>query len=192
MTLSPFLGRALAIVLLLAAIGGIWSLMVEPMMTKYRLNAVTIHQSKALIERYRRIAMVRRPLEKQLATLKRRGPSTGGYLEGASDTLAAAKLQNRVKGVVANSGGEIKSSQILPPSDDANHHAINIRVQLSADIASLQAIFHALESENAFLFLDNVDVRRQRARRRRKNKPADDGRLTVRFDVSGYVRREGP
>jgi general secretion pathway protein M len=192
MTLSPFLGRALAIVLLLAAGGGIWSLMVEPMMTKYRLNAVTIHQSKALIERYRRIAMVRRPLEKQLATLKRRGPSTGGYLEGASDTLAAAKLQNRVKGVVANSGGEIKSSQILPPSDDANHHAINIRVQLSADIASLQAIFHALESENAFLFLDNVDVRRQRARRRRKNKPADDGRLTVRFDVSGYVRREGP
>jgi general secretion pathway protein M len=192
MTLSPFLGRALAIVLLLAAIGGIWSLMVEPMMTKYRLNAVTIHQSKALIERYRRIAMVRRPLETQLATLKRRGPSTGGYLEGASDTLAAAKLQNRVKGVVANSGGEIKSSQILPPSDDANHHAINIRVQLSADIASLQAIFHALESENAFLFLDNVDVRRQRARRRRKNKPADDGRLTVRFDVSGDVRREGP
>ncbi len=192
MTLSPFLGRSLAIILLLAAIGAIWSLMVEPTMTKYRLSAVTIVQSEALIERYQRIAKARQPLEKQLATLRRRGPSTGGYLEGASDTLAAAKLQNRVKGVVATSSGEIKSSQILPPSDDANHHAINIRVQLSADIASLQAILHALESENAFLFLDNVDVRRQRARRRRKNKPADDGRLTVRFDVSGYVRREGP
>ena len=190
MTLSPFLGRSLAIVLLLAAIGGIWSLMVEPMMTKYRLSAVTIHQSKTLIERYRRIAKAREPLEKQLATLKRRGPSTGGYLEGASDTLAAAKLQNRVKGVVATAGGEIKSSQILPPRDDGSHRAINIRVQLSADIESLQAIFHALESENTLLFLDNVDVRRQRARRRR-NKSADDGRLTVRFDVSGYVRREG-
>ena len=163
MTLSPFLARSLAIVLLLAAIGGIWSLMVEPTMTKYRLSAVTIDQSKTLIERYRRIAKAREPLEKQLATLKRRGPSTGGYLEGASDTLAAAKLQNRVKGVVATAGGEIKSSQILPPSDDANHHAINIRLQLSADIASLQTILHTLESENAFLFLDNVDVRRQRA-----------------------------
>lgn len=190
MTLSPFLGRTLAVVLLLGASGGIWSLIVEPVMTKYRLSAESTVQSKALIERYLRIAKVRAPLEKQLAALKRRGPSTGGYLEGASDTLAAAKLQNRVKGVVDASGGEIKSSQILPPRDDGSHRAINIRVQLSADIVSLQAIFHALESENTLLFLDNIDVRRKRARRRR-NKSADDARLTVRFDVSGYVRREG-
>ena len=190
MTLSPFLGRTLAVVLLLATIGGIWSLIVEPVMTKYRLSAESMVQSEALIERYLRIAKVRVPLGKQLVSLRRRGPSTGGYLEGASDTLAAAKLQNRVKGVVDASGGEIKSSQILPPRDDGNHRAINIRVQLSADIAGLQAIFHALESENTLLFLDNVDVRRQRSRRR-KNKPANDGRLTVRFDVSGYVRREG-
>ncbi len=190
MTLSPFLGRSLAVVLLLAAIGGIWSLIVEPVMTKYRLSAESMVQSEALIERYLRIAKERAPLEKQLKSLKRLGPSTGGYLDGASDTLAAAKLQNRVKGIVATSGGEIKSSQILPPRDDGNHRAINIRVQLSADIASLQTIFYLLESENTFLFLDNIDVRRQRARRR-KNRTADDGRLTVRFDVSGYVRREG-
>ena len=190
MTLSPFLTRTLAVVLLLGAIGGIWSLLIEPVMTKYRLSAESIVQSEALIERYSRIARMREPREKQLATLKRLAPSTGGYLEGASDTLAAAKLQNRVKGVVATSGGQIKSSQILPPRDDGNHRAIKIRVQLSADIASLQAIFYLLESENTFLFLDNVDVRRKRARRRR-NKSADDGRLTVRFDVSGYVRREG-
>lgn len=191
MTLSPFLSRTLAVVLLLGAIGGIWSLLIEPVMTKYRLSAESMVQSRALIERYLRIAKVRAPLEKQMAALKRRGPSTGGYLEGASDTLAAAKLQNRVKGVVATSGGEIKSSQILPPRDDGSHRAINIRVQLSADIVSLQAIFHALESENTILFLDNIDVRRKRTRRRR-NKSVDDGRLTVRFDVSGYVRREGP
>ena len=190
MTLSPFLSRTLAVVLLLGAIGGIWSLLIEPVMTKYRLSAESMVQSRALIERYLRIAKVRAPLEKQMAALKRRGPSTGGYLEGASDTLAAAKLQNRVKGVVATSGGEIKSSQILPPRDDGSHRAINIRVQLSADIVSLQAIFHALESENTILFLDNIDVRRKRTRRRR-NKSVDDGRLTVRFDVSGYVRREG-
>ena len=190
MTLSPFLTRTLAVVLLLGAIGGIWSLLIEPVMTKYRLSAESIVQSEALIERYSRIARMREPREKQLATLKRLAPSTGGYLEGASDTLAAAKLHNRVKGVVATSGGQIKSSQILPPRDDGNHRAIKIRVQLSADIASLQAIFYLLESENTFLFLDNVDVRRKRARRRR-NKSADDGRLTVRFDVSGYVRREG-
>ena len=190
MTLSPFLGRTLAVVLLLATIGGIWSLIVEPVMTKYRLSAESMVQSEALIERYLRIAKVRVPLGKQLVSLRRRGPSTGGYLEGASDTLAAAKLQNRVKGVVDASGGEIKSSQILPPRDDGNHRAINIRVQLSADIVSLQAIFHALESANTLLFLDNVDVRRQRSRRR-KSRSANDGRLTVRFDVSGYVRREG-
>ncbi|MCH9052780.1 MAG: type II secretion system protein M [Proteobacteria bacterium] len=190
MTLSPFLGRTLAVVLLLAAIGGIWSLIVEPVMTKYRLSAESMVQSEALIERYLRIAKVRVPLEKQLVSLRRQGASRSGYLEGASDTLAAAKLQNRVKGVVATSGGEIKSSQILPPRDDGNHRAINIRVQLSADIAGLQAIFHALESENTLLFLDNVDVRRQRSRRR-KSRSANDGRLTVRFDVSGYVRREG-
>ncbi len=112
MTLSPFLNRTLAVVLLLGAIGGIWSLIVEPVMTEYRSNAESITEDEAEIEGYLRDAKARAPLEKQLIALKRRGPSTGGYLEGASDTLAAAKLQNRVKGVVATSGGEIKSSQI--------------------------------------------------------------------------------
>ena len=108
MTLSPFLGRTLAVVLLLGASGGIWSLIVEPVMTKYRLSAESTVQSKALIERYLRIAKVRAPLEKQLISLKRRGPSTGGYLEGASDTRAAAKLIPRERQAVGvdHGGGE--------------------------------------------------------------------------------------
>ena len=192
--ISPLLSRTLALALLVALLAGLYGA-AEPLITEYQAYGTTIAQSRELLQRYERIVNTRRPLQEQAKELRRRLKARGGYLPGASDSLAAAQLQNRVKKIVRAAGGAIKSTQTLPPSDVKGLRQIDVRVQMSADIVALQKTIHALEADETYLFLDNLDIRRQRARRRRgrnRNKtPAAVSPLTVRFDIYGYRRTEG-
>ena len=189
--ISPLLSRILALALLAAVLTGLYGA-AEPLITEYQAFGTTIAQSRELLQRYQRIGNTRSPLQEQAKELRRRLKARGGYLPGASDSLAAAQLQNRVKKIVLAAGGAIKSTQTLAPSDVKGLRQIDVRVQMSADIVALQKTIHALEADETYLFLDNVDIRRQRSRRRRNRKSsATVPPLTVRFDIYGYRRPEG-
>ena len=189
--ISPLLSRILALALLAAVLTGLYGA-AEPLIAEYQAYGTTIAQSRELLQRYQRIGNTRRPLQEQAKELRRRLKARGGYLPGASDSLAAAQLQNRVKKIVLAAGGAIKSTQTLTPSEVKGLRQIDVRVQMSAYIVALQKTIHALEADETYLFIDNVDIRRQRSRRRRKRKTtATLPPLTVRFDIYGYRRPEG-
>ncbi len=189
--ISPLLSRILALALLAAVLTGLYGT-AEPLVAEYQAFGTTIAQSRELLQRYQRISNNRGALQEQAKELRRRLKARGGYLPGASDSLAAAKLQNRVKKIILAAGGAIKSTQTLAPSDVKGLRQIDVRVQMSANIVALQKTIHALEADETYLFLDNVDIRRQRTRRRRNRKsPATVSPLTVRFDIYGYRRPEG-
>lgn len=198
MTLSPFLSRSLALLLLLAVLGGGWTLVVEPVIAARGAHQTAIARSHELIARYDRVGRHRDRLEKLLAGMRRRGRSTAGYLSGANHSLTAAALQDRIKRIVTGNGGTIRSSQALPPKDDQGRKRLPIRVQLSANVIALQKILHGFESGEAgspYLFLDDVNIRTQRARRARrrggkKTAPiaASNRTLTVSVELYGYYR----
>ena len=193
MTLSPLVSRLLAIFLVIVPIGLAYSLVVEPLLEAHRGYAETIERSRDLIERYGRIGATRGPLERQFAELQKRARSTGGYLEAKSATLAAAQLQNRVKRIVTRNGGNIRSLQTLPPQNERDLERVTIRIQMTARVEQLQKIFHTFETGRTHLFIDDVNVRVQRARRtrRRSKAPVKDQRLlSVRLNLYGFARRE--
>lgn len=196
MTLSPVVSRILALALAIALVGAVYSFAVKPVLDAHRGYAETIESSRELVQRYGRIGATRRPLDRQLAMLRKRARSTSGYLEAKSATLAAAQLQNRVKRIVTRNGGAIRSLQTLPPRNERDLERISIRIQMTARIGQLQKIFHAFENGPTYLFLDDVNIRVQRARRvrrRRKSKepPVDERLLSVRLNLYGFTRREG-
>ncbi len=194
MTLSPVMSRILALALALALVGAVYSLAVAPVLDAHQGYAETILRSRSLVERYGRIAATREPLERRLAALRKRSKSTSGYLEAKSATLAAAQLQNRVKRIVTRHGGSIRSLQTLPAQIEGDLERVSIRIEMAARIDQLQKIFHAFETGQTYLFLDDVNVRVQRtsrARRRRKEKPVDKRLLSIRLNLYGFARREG-
>ena len=194
MTLSPLVSRLLAVFLVFVPIGLAYTLVIEPLLEAHRGYDETIAQSRDLIQRYGRIGATRQPLERQLAELQKRARSTGGYLQGKSATLAAAQLQNRVKRIVTSNGGNIRSLQTLPPQNERDLERVTIRIQMTARIEQLQKIIHTFETGRTHLFVDDVNVRVQRARRsrRRSKTPVVDQRLlTVRLNLYGFARREG-
>ena len=186
---ASFLSRILALALLGAVLAGLYLLAVRPMTEQYLHYRRSIDQSQDLLGQYRRLGASLPALQSQLDELDRRRASAGTQLQGASDALVAADLQNRIKGIVDARGGQLTSTQILAAKDEAELRRIGIRVQMTATVDALYRIFYDLESGKPFLFLDNIDIRQRRARRRRKE-AADDSNLAVRFDIYGYLRTE--
>jgi general secretion pathway protein M len=185
-----WLSRAAALMLLVLALGAAYYLGVGPMIADYRSNGEAIADAQALLERFRHVAGAEGDLRENLAELKKRQASQGYYLAKNTDALAAAALQEHVKGVVQESGGKIRSIQTLPGQDEGNFRRIAIRLQMTMTTESLSRAFYALETSKPFLFLDNVDVQSRLAQ------PAGAGVadpvLVVAVDLYGYRQQEAP
>ncbi len=189
MTLKPMsiLSRALALALLAAVCISAYAFVAQPIWARYESYRQSSVQSKELLAGYQRIGATAAALQTELIDLRSRQVVGGGYLAGASGSLAAAELQNHVKSIVSSAGAELRSTQILPLSDSGAVRRVGIRVQLPAQIGSLQRIAYALEGGKPYLFIDNVDIRRRKARKRAVA-PEKEVDLEIRLDLYGYMQ----
>ncbi|MEE9139273.1 MAG: type II secretion system protein GspM [Alphaproteobacteria bacterium] len=189
--LSPAVGRLLAVTILVAAAAAVWALVVEPVSARFDGYERSIAQSRELLARQLRIAAERGALESRLDELRGTRAASGRFLEGGSIELVAAQVQNTVKTLIDSNGATFKSTQALPPEGADGFRKVTVRVNMTADTQALQTIFYAVETAERYLFMDNVDIRSRRPRARR-NQPATQSDLQVRFDVYGYMQGEGP
>ena len=174
---GSLLSRTLAVVLLgVALLGGV-RLVVAPLLAAWRDAAAEIEEAEFLLQRYRALAEQRRAMAERLAEQQELAASAAGYLQGPSDALAAAQLQDRVKTVVERAGGELRSTQILPATPvevDAAIRRAALRVQFVVTIAGLAETLYELETGQPYLLIDELTVREQRTRRRRRDEPESE------------------
>ena len=191
MAMSLLVRRILALALLIAVLAALWLFLAQPVMAKFAGYRQGIAQANEFLTRYRRVAGGREALEKALERARRARAATGRFLEGSSTEIVAAGLQNDVKTIISASGGELKSTQLLPHEDEKEWRRVTIRVNMSAGVEATTQIFHAIESANPYLFLGNVQIRAPRISKRRRTKAtAAQGVLRVRYDVHGYMRAQ--
>jgi general secretion pathway protein M len=186
------LSRTLAVALLGIALLGAYRLIIAPLLVAYRDGEARIEQAKELLQRYEALAQQRSLLADRLAEQQERAASAAGYLQGPSDALAAAQLQDRVKSVIETAGGELRSTQILPAEPleaDLGVRRTTLRVHFVVTIEGLETTLYELETGQPYLIIDEVTVRQERVRRRR-NEPGEHPMLDVSFELFGYVREE--
>jgi general secretion pathway protein M len=186
---GSLLSRALALGLLGAVLIGAYVLVIAPVIGLYRETDDAIETAETLLQRHRALAAQRSELSARLDEEKEQAAAVAGYLEG-SDALAAAQLQDRVKGVVEAAGGELCSTQILPAEAvDASPgtRRATLRVQMVVAIDGLAEILYDLESGQPYVLIDELAVRSQRERRRGGG-PEAPTLLDVSLQLSGFVR----
>jgi general secretion pathway protein M len=182
--------RALALALLGLLLLTGYTFVVAPVVAAYRDTGQAIQEAQDLLQRYRALAGERTQLSDELAELEERAARAGGYLQGSTDALAAVELQDRVRRIIERAGGQLQSTQILPASAIDATAAVRraaLRIQLEIAIKGLQDVLYELESGQPYLFVNELDVR-QRRTRRRAGEPAEEPVLDVSFEVFGYVR----
>ncbi len=181
---------ALAIlgILLLAA----YHVVLQPVIQHYQDNRDHIARTSKLLHHYRARAAERPALTEQLSAFEADSEAGTGYLEGPSDGLAAAELQERVSDAIDAADGEIRSMQILPASDvedDLPFRRTGLKVRFAANLDNLAEALYDLETNEPHLFIEELLVVAPRARQH-LDKAKTDPLLDIRMDVLGYAHQE--
>lgn len=162
----------------------------QPLLRIYRDNQINIASSQERLQRYQALAEEKPGLIDRLAALESDVEASTAYLEGGSDALAAAALQNLVSDAIDMAGGEVKSLRSLPAvevEDRSDLHRTGVQLRFAADIDSVAEALHDLETMDPFLSIDRLEVTAA-ATHRAKNDADAAQKLDVRLDVYGYGR----
>lgn len=191
---TPSMGHRLAALTVLLLLLGLIYLFVDRLLIgRYHYYQGSLQQHQQRLAQLERAAATREPIQQLITQIQQDRGVTAQYLPQASPALAAAELQQRLKGMVEAAGGALQSTQALPTVDEGNAVKVTISALMNGDTASLQKVLYDLEAQIPLLFVDNLEVSA------RPNRPRlASGRyatytriqLNVQLEISGYLRKE--
>ncbi len=113
------------------------------------------------LERYVNLIAERPLLEKRLETLKeRRSAETAKVIAADTLSIAAATLQNIVKGSITGRGGSIASERVEKPEDLGKFKVVTVSVDaVLPDTRALGDVLYTLETNVPYLVIREADTR---------------------------------
>jgi Type II secretion system (T2SS), protein M subtype b len=100
-------------------------------------------------------------LEKQIISLKetRKNEDTK-IIVAITPAIAAANLQNSVKGIITGRGGNINSERVEKPDDLEKFKVINVVLDVSfPDVRALSDALFSIETQTPYLVVKELDIR---------------------------------
>lgn len=183
---DPRARRALAvgILLLLAALVAV--ALAAPVVWLHRHYDAAIERMSRQWQTQTAFNARRQQMANALETLKAREPRKL-YLKGSTAALASAELQDAVKQTIEAQGGRVLSANPLAPKEEAGYRVVAATVMLNVNNVNLRRVLHALESQQPYVFLDNLTIRSHTPAGFRPPPGGQEPDLHVQFDVSALA-----
>lgn len=149
-------GRVLALGLTLAVAALAWEAAGHPLVEWYGERAERIEERDTLARRMAALAATLPELRRDAA---RRGAPAPELLEGTTDAVAAATLQERVGDMAVRSGVTPSSLEVLPARQNGPYREIGVRVALTAPWPVLVRLLQAVADASPRLLVDDLQLR---------------------------------
>ncbi|HEV8014426.1 MAG TPA: type II secretion system protein GspM [Stellaceae bacterium] len=185
--LSPPVRRVAALGLLLIAVLAFVGLIVVPLVDTFVTAASNLAQQREAIARFQEVGARLPQLEAERAALQRSLAAEAGFLQGTSDALRAAEMQNHIKSVVESHGGVLASTQILPPREENGFRRVTAQATMTGSSDALLQILYDFEDREPYLFVDNLEIH-IRTLPRLDNPRATKILLDIRVGLTGYAK----
>jgi general secretion pathway protein M len=183
--------RFAALGLLLAAIAVLYLAVVAPLTGLAREYGESIEDLQFRLQRLQKVAAEKNGLMHRLEKLKTQGQDDERFLTKNTAALASAELQTQIKEAVSEAGGELTSTQVIPERNEEHFTRIAVKVRMNGSTEVLREVLYTFESSKPYLFVENLNIRPIRMPRNPAAKnPQIPDRLSVDFDVVGYMRAE--
>jgi general secretion pathway protein M len=111
------------------------------------------------LQRYRQISARDRELLPQYQVLLNRQRSAGNHLRSETSAVAGAELQRLVKTITGRYQAQILSTQLLPVSEEQGFLRVALKVRLRGDLAAILQSLYEIETDDVYMFVDNVALR---------------------------------
>lgn len=138
-----------------------------------------IRESKQkTLEKYINTISQKHVLENRIHALKEsRKSEEANMVEGQTPSVAAANLQNMIKGIIVGKGGTISSERVEKPENLRRLHVVTVSVDaILPQTKALHDILHLFDTHRVTLLMRELDVRVRNLR--------DPRELMVKFRVS--------
>ena len=156
-------GQALALACGVLMVGLIWLGAVSPALGWFQARADHLAEQRTLAGRMASLVATTPALQQRVAAMDSAGPAPRMMLDGATDAVAGAALQQAVQGLAATTGATITSAEVLPAETVGSYRRISLRVTASGGWAVIVALFGAVSEATPRMLVDDVALRRSLA-----------------------------
>jgi general secretion pathway protein M len=188
-------GRLLALGMTLAVLGALWVGIAAPLLAWHADRAVELENRRAVARRMAVLAEMLPELRLQ-AQSAAGGPGRSGVedtLEGASDAIAGAALQQRLQEMAARAGAPLSSAEALPGEPAGAYRRITVRVALSAPWPTLVRLLQAVaQAGSPHMLVDELQLRSSPLLLRSGPRPMEASFNVIAFRTAAAQTAAGP
>ncbi len=152
-------GQMLALVIAVLPLLLLWFGLVVPLADLYGERADHLTQRLGLARRMAQVAAELPALKDRAAATAKAGPPPPQTLDGASDAVAAASLQNRVQDMAVTAGARLTSVESLEAGAAGEYRRIGLKLSLSAPWPVLVGLLQAIEQSPLPMVIDGLQIR---------------------------------
>lgn len=150
-------GQVLAVAIAAVALMVLWFGVVLPLVGWHAARGEAIERQRALAARMEALATSLPALRQRAASLAA-GPAPQALLEGSSDAVAGAALQEQVQAMAVEAGAPLTSAEALPAEPAGAYRRISLRVALSAPYPVLVHLLAAIADATPRMLVDDLQV----------------------------------
>jgi len=178
----------LALAILCLVLGGVYFLVVAPVLDLYSQREATLADRRMLAPRLSAAAAELPALRARLAELQASATTRKIALDGASDAIAGANLQSRIEELAASTGVTIGSTEGLAAENRGGYRRIGLRLAITGEYDAMIKLLGAIETAAPPLILSNLQFHGVL----RPISQPPSSRLDAGFEVYGFRRADTP
>ena len=149
-------GQLLAMALSLAIVASVWAGVVAPLVAWHSDQTELLEQRRALAGRMAALAETLPALQQQAAARNVTGPAPSAVLEGDTDAVAGAALQQLVQQMATGAGISLSSVEVLPAEAVGGYRRIGLHLALAAPWPALVQLLQAIEQASPPMLIDDL------------------------------------
>src|SRR6478609_11758726 len=152
------LGQALAMGLTLLVLAALWLGVALPLLDWHAERAQAMEQRAALVGRMEALIATRAALAEQAKAVVAAGAGETALLEGDSDSVASATLQELLQARFMQAGVQLNSVETLPGDESGAYRRVRLRISFNASWPVLMALLKDFEVARPSLLIDELSV----------------------------------
>ena len=153
-------GQLLAIGMTVAGAALLWLAEVTPLLAWRADLADTRDRREALAGRMAAVSATLPALQRQVEATTASGPPVQALIEGASDAVAAAALQEKIQDLARGAGVTLSSTEALPAEAAGRARRIGIRLSLSGTWPTVIGFLQASAQSAPRMLVDDLQMQR--------------------------------
>jgi general secretion pathway protein M len=151
-------GQLLALGLTLALPATVWVGVVDPFLEWHRDRAERLEQREAIAQRMLSLQAALPMLRERATSIANNGSTEPALLEGDSDSVASASLQERLQAMFIQAGAQLNSVETLQGEDVGAYRRIRLQVSFNATWPVLMDLLKDIRATAPVLLVDELHV----------------------------------